>query len=143
MAEAFHSAQSHVFELLPTGVTEPVRPKFCLDCATLRRDAPIPTVEKSVRIGRGVNSPQGAEREFSCAAIAPRSRQRLWWASRRRCWSRMRCRPTAIRAAGRATAFRSDWVSVHRAQLTTIANALRDASNRATANANQQEQASS
>lgn len=42
-----------------------------------------------------------------------------------------------------ATAFRGDWVSVHRAQLTTVANALRDASNRATTNANQQEQASS
>lgn len=41
-----------------------------------------------------------------------------------------------------ATAFRGDWVSVHRAQLTTVANALRDASNRATNNANQQEQAS-
>jgi uncharacterized protein YukE len=41
-----------------------------------------------------------------------------------------------------ATAFRGDWSSVHRAQLTTVANALREASNRATANANQQEQAS-
>lgn len=42
-----------------------------------------------------------------------------------------------------ATAFRGDWVSVHRAQLNTVANALREASNRATSNANQQEQASS
>lgn len=41
-----------------------------------------------------------------------------------------------------ATAFRGDWISVHRAQLTTVANALREASNRATTNANQQEQAS-
>lgn len=42
-----------------------------------------------------------------------------------------------------ATAFRGDWVSVHRAQLNMVANALREASNRATSNANQQEQASS
>lgn len=41
-----------------------------------------------------------------------------------------------------ATAFRGDWMSVHRTQLTTVAEALREASNRATTNANQQEQAS-
>ena len=39
--------------------------------------------------------------------------------------------------------FRSEWQSHHRSQLTAVANALRDASQRATANANQQEQASS
>lgn len=42
-----------------------------------------------------------------------------------------------------ATAFRSDWSSTHRAQLSQVAHALRDASSRATNNANQQDQASS
>jgi uncharacterized protein YukE len=42
-----------------------------------------------------------------------------------------------------ADAFRGDWQSTHRAQLNTVSSALRDASTRATANANQQEQASS
>lgn len=41
-----------------------------------------------------------------------------------------------------ASAFRSDWSGTHRTQLTAVANALRDASMRATNNANQQEQAS-
>jgi uncharacterized protein YukE len=41
-----------------------------------------------------------------------------------------------------ATAFRGDWVSGHRAQLMAVAEALRDASSRATANANHQEQVS-
>lgn len=42
-----------------------------------------------------------------------------------------------------ATAFRGDWNGTYRAQLAAISNALRDAANRATSNANQQEQASS
>lgn len=41
-----------------------------------------------------------------------------------------------------ADAFRNDWQSVHRVQLTTVAQALRDASTRATNNATQQEQVS-
>jgi len=41
-----------------------------------------------------------------------------------------------------ADMFRNDWQSVHRVQLTSVAQALRDASMRATTNANQQEQAS-
>jgi uncharacterized protein YukE len=39
--------------------------------------------------------------------------------------------------------FRNDWQSVHRVQLSTVAQALRDAATRANNNANQQEQASS
>jgi uncharacterized protein YukE len=42
-----------------------------------------------------------------------------------------------------ATNFRNDWQGTHRTQLHAVASALRDASTRATANANQQEQASS
>jgi uncharacterized protein YukE len=41
-----------------------------------------------------------------------------------------------------ADGFRNDWQSTHRTQLHAVATALRDASTRATANANQQEQAS-
>jgi hypothetical protein len=41
-----------------------------------------------------------------------------------------------------ADMFRNDWQSTHRVQLNTVASALRDASMRATSNANQQEQAS-
>jgi DNA segregation ATPase FtsK/SpoIIIE-like protein len=41
-----------------------------------------------------------------------------------------------------ADMFRNDWQSTHRTQLNTVSNALRDASTRATAHANQQEQAS-
>ena len=41
-----------------------------------------------------------------------------------------------------ADGFRGDWQSTHRTQLHAVATALRDASTRATANANQQEQAS-
>jgi uncharacterized protein YukE len=39
--------------------------------------------------------------------------------------------------------FRSEWQSTHRSQLHAVSTALRDAATRATANANQQEQASS
>ena len=42
-----------------------------------------------------------------------------------------------------ATSFRGDWNGTYRAQLSTVAHALRDASSRATNNANQQDQASS
>jgi uncharacterized protein YukE len=41
-----------------------------------------------------------------------------------------------------AEGFRNDWQSTHRTQLHTVSAALRDASTRATSNANQQEQAS-
>lgn len=41
-----------------------------------------------------------------------------------------------------ATNFRDDWNGTHRAQLNTVANALRDAASRANNNASQQEQAS-
>jgi hypothetical protein len=41
-----------------------------------------------------------------------------------------------------ADSFRSDWQSTHRTQLHNVATALRDAASRATANANQQEEAS-
>lgn len=41
-----------------------------------------------------------------------------------------------------AQSFRNDWQSTHRTQLHNVATALRDASSRATTNANQQEQAS-
>lgn len=41
-----------------------------------------------------------------------------------------------------ATSFRSDWQSHHRTQLYSVADALSDASSRATNNAEQQEQAS-
>lgn len=42
-----------------------------------------------------------------------------------------------------AQTFRGEWQGTHRAQLHTVATALRDAATRANANANQQEQASS
>jgi uncharacterized protein YukE len=42
-----------------------------------------------------------------------------------------------------ATRFRGDWTGTHVAQLTTVKNALEDASRLATQNAQQQEQASS
>lgn len=38
--------------------------------------------------------------------------------------------------------FRNEWQSTHRGQLSAVAHALRDASTRATVNANQQEEAS-
>jgi uncharacterized protein YukE len=41
-----------------------------------------------------------------------------------------------------ADTFRNDWQSVHRVQLTAVAQALRDAATRANNNATQQEQAS-
>jgi uncharacterized protein YukE len=41
-----------------------------------------------------------------------------------------------------ADGFRNDWLNTHRVQLQNVAGALRDASTRATNNANQQEQAS-
>lgn len=41
-----------------------------------------------------------------------------------------------------ADGFRGDWQSTHRTQLHTVATALRDASTRATSNANQQDEAS-
>jgi uncharacterized protein YukE len=41
-----------------------------------------------------------------------------------------------------ADSFRSDWAATHRAQLTAVAGALRDASTRATNNANQQAEVS-
>jgi uncharacterized protein YukE len=40
-------------------------------------------------------------------------------------------------------AFRNDWQSTHRSQLQQVSAALRDASTRATSNANQQEETSS
>ena len=41
-----------------------------------------------------------------------------------------------------ADGFRNDWQTTHRTQLHAVSTALRDASSRATANANQQEEAS-
>ncbi|MEV4518234.1 hypothetical protein AB0K00_55930 [Dactylosporangium sp. NPDC049525] len=41
-----------------------------------------------------------------------------------------------------ADGFRNDWLNTHRTQLQNVAGALRDASTRASNNANQQEQAS-
>jgi uncharacterized protein YukE len=38
--------------------------------------------------------------------------------------------------------FRTDWQNTHRTQLNNVASALRDASGRATSNANQQDEAS-
>ncbi|TWP54054.1 hypothetical protein FKR81_00335 [Lentzea tibetensis] len=41
-----------------------------------------------------------------------------------------------------ADTFRTDWATTYRAQLTAVATALRDASTRATGNANQQDETS-